>query len=536
MDDATELPDGQHAWPPPVVGATVTDASVQPWSKNAPRPDVVDRPIDPTHAPSWAPPTHQSAAPVAPTVAKRRRRWPWAVGIATVVAALLVGAIAVAGRKKSTPTATPASEDSAAGELKWDPRIVDLATFVEQSRGLKFKRAVELRLLDDDDWRASTSRGGTTMDFDIAEALGLFPQGFDARLAANVAQGSAYSAFTNGGATVNVHGTTLDPFTRAQVVHGLTHALDTQHSDALTPRVSRGSTREARIDYMIFEGNASLVENAWIATLPVGDQVMVLNSLVDNAAGRNVNAAPELLVEWMLPDRLGDEFVHAVGQVGPLERDRLFSNPPQHDAAAFDPSRYAEAAPATINELISGEPGDGPGADAANPRESAGAWLWFLTLASVEQPSLVRAAMSAYQNDVTLVSSVEGGFCVDALVVPRPIGAEALADAFEKWAEADPGHRTMSRRSTGSLRVHSCSTDRPVNPAALGLHLSELEIRNSLAASIMHVHLAPSLRSAVCLAEQAVVKRGLFTVRNAIEPPDQGRIASLLEGLDSCHA
>jgi hypothetical protein len=533
MTDATEPPGGQQAWPPPVVGAPATVSSAQPWSRDAPRPDVVDRPSS-APATAWAPPMQQTTAPIMAITGKKRPRWPWVVGIAAIAVALLIGAVALAGRKTSQQTTSPASTGPETGELKWDPRIADLAAFVEKSRGLTFKRPVALRLLDDDAWRSSTSRGGTTVNFDIAEALGLFPQGFDARSAANVAQGSAYSAFTEGGTTVNVHGTTLDPFTRAQVVHGLTHALDSQHADTLDHQGSRPSPREARIDYVIFEGDASLVENEWIASLPSDQRTQALDRLEEIEAERNVNASSALLVEWMLPDLLGDEFVHAVAEAGPEERNRLFSNPPQHDAAAFDPSRYTDPIPSPVTETMSGEPGDAPTTAGADPTDGVGSWLWFLTLASVEQPSAVRAAMSAYQADVAVVSRVQDSVCVDAIVVPTPNGADALGAAFEKWAAVDPAHRKTSQRPSGSVRVNSCSTDRPVNPEAVDVHLREFASRNSLAASLVHFRLAPNLRSAVCLAEQAVVRRGFFTVDKALDPPDQPRLATLVEGLDNC--
>jgi hypothetical protein len=533
MDDATEPHGGPQAWPPPVLGATAVDSSAQPWSKNAPRPDVVDRPSIDAPKPSWAAPVQTSAAPIVSVSAKRRARWPWVVGLSVLAIALLIGGIAVAAKKRTTAQpAEPGQTDSPGGVLKWDPRLVDLADFVEKSRGLKFTQPVALKLLDDEAWRVSTSRSGITMDLTMAEALGLFPRDSDIRATAAEAQDSAYSAFTEGGTTVSVHGTTLDPFTRAQVVHGLTHALDTQHNFELSPRISRGASWETRIDYVVFEGNASLVENEWIAALPPADRESAEDRLAEIDAGRNSNAPSELLVEWMLPDLLGDEFVHAVTEAGPDERNKLFTDPPHQDAALFDPSRYADAAPSTITETISGEPGQTT--DVSVSGESAGAWLWFLTLASVEQPSLVRAAMAAYQSDIAAVTRVSDHLCLDAVVVPTPNGSDALAAAFETWAALDPAHRRATRRSSGSVRVNVCSTERPVNPDALRLHLDELATRNALAASIKHFQLAPNLRVAVCLAEQAVVRRGAFTVDRALNPPDQTKITALVDGLDSC--
>jgi hypothetical protein len=125
----------------------------------------------------------------------------------------------------------------------------------------------------------------------------------------------------------------------------------------------------------------------------------------ERAGERNANASSALLVEWMLPDQVGEP---------------------------------------------------GAASTAGDPTEGVGSWLWFLTPASVEQPPAVRSAMSAYQSDVAVTSGAQDGVCVVAVVVPTPNGADALGAAFEKWAAVDPAHRKTAQRSSGAVRVNSC--------------------------------------------------------------------------------
>jgi hypothetical protein len=455
-----------------------------------------------------------------------------------VLIGLIAAGVAASRKSRSESSANSAnSADSANKPIIWDPRIVDLATFVETHRGLTFKQPVELQLLDDAEWSSQTERRSSpTMNTAVAEALGLFPQGFDGDGARSRATQAAYSGYTNGGTSIGVHGTQLDAFTRSQVVHALTHAVVSQNSAIVSSSNGFRSTfPQQRIDYAVFEGDASRVENEWVASLPTSERNEVRARLVAIAGANDRNAPSEFLIEWMLPDVLGDELVHAVSQVGPDERNRLYRDPPQDDAGVFDPSRLRDTAPPLITEDIQVDEGF---TEATDGSLSVGSWLWFLSLASIDSPAVVRAAMSAYQNDSVRVQRSKSSVCLKAIVVPTSAGAAALGTAFERWSSIDTAHRTVTRRPDGTVAVRSCSTERPIGTDLIANHVREFAARNELAAALLEARIETDLRRAVCVAEQTLSARGVSAVEAIVSPevgsPLSPDLVVLVSGSGAC--
>jgi hypothetical protein len=512
------------------------------WSRDAVRSEPDTTPAAWGAPAAWAPPALSIASVnhgVSVAAPRRRRRWPWIVGGAiALVGLLVVGGVAAARKTQSSDTAN--SPTKSVKPTDWDPRIVDLATFVEQHRGLRFKQPVTLDLLDDEAWASDTARSSSpTMNTAAAEALGLFAQGFDGDGARLRATQAAYSGFTSGGESIGVHGTVLDAFTRSQVVHALTHAVVTQNRATVSniDGAFRSAAAQQRIDYAVFEGDASRVENEWVASLPTNERNEVRARLAAIDAAKNASAPAEFLVEWMLPDLLGDEFVHAISQLGPDERNRLYREPPQDDAGMFDPSRYRDPAPPVITEELEVDEGF---AEVAAGTRSVGRWLWFLSLAWADWPAAVRAAMSGYQNDTAIVMRSKSSVCLKAIVVPTSTGVTALVAAFQRWALGDP-ERTVTLRADGSILVRSCSTDRLSSSVLLdrlAVNVRELSARNQLAAALLEARIETDLRRAVCVAEQTLVTRGAAAVEAAVSPevgpPLQSELVALVAGSPAC--
>jgi hypothetical protein len=514
------------------------------WSRDAVRSES-DVPPATWGAPAaWAPPSLPVASQIAAAapVPRRRRRWPWVVGGAIALVGLLtVGGVAAARKSRSSEGSANSSPKSVK-PTDWDPRIADLAMFVEQRRGLKFAKPVELRLLDDEAWSNDTERSSSaTMNTAVAEALGLFPQGLDGDGARNRATTAAYSGFTSGGTSIGVHGTQLDAFTRSQVVHALTHAVVAQNRALVSnDGAFRSASSQQRIDYAVLEGDASRVENEWVASLPAAERAEVKTRLAAIDAANDRNAPPEFLIEWMLPDLFGDEFVHAISQLGPDERNRLYREPPEQDAGMFDPSRYRDPAPPIIAEEVEVDEGF---TEVAEGSRSVGSWLWFLSLASGDSPAVVRAAMSGYQNDTAIVMRSKSSVCLKAIVVPTGTGMSALAAAFGEWTKSDPTQREATRRSDGSIIVRSCSTDRLSSSVVrdrIALHVRELSARNELAGALLEARIETDLRRAVCVAEQTLLSRGTAaveaTVSPEVGPPLQPELVALVAGSPPCAA
>ncbi|HYT40274.1 MAG TPA: hypothetical protein VEN99_12220, partial [Acidimicrobiia bacterium] len=164
---------------------------------------------------------------------------------------------------------------------QWDPRVLPLVRFVEQTRGLRFRHPVAVQYLSDADFRrevADEPPGPAEAGLDqhdaegAARALGL-PLGRNGLVAAgNTLSGEGITAFYDDGTErVDVRGTDLTVGRRATIVHELTHALQDQHFDISREDSYPSDDRNGAFDAVV-EGDAVRLEDAYVGSLPQADQ------------------------------------------------------------------------------------------------------------------------------------------------------------------------------------------------------------------------------------------------------------------------
>ena len=381
-----------------------------------------------------------------------RRR---AIGLALVaVLAVAGGGLLWVGRDRSGGPPHP---------KRWDPRILSLVHFVEQSRGLRFRHPVAVEYLSDADFRRTVADENAEPeqqerdDEAAARALGL-PVGKNGLAAAgSTLSGEGITAYYDDGTgRVDVRGTDLDVERRATIVHELTHALQDQHFDISRQGSYRSDDRNAAFEAVV-EGDAVRVEDAYVESLSKSDQDAydAEQAVGDAAYDAGIKDVPDWLSATTdFPYSVGESFTRAVAAAGGRAAvDRALRTPPPAVAEIMQPARYRQGdRPRTVPAPAA------PAGDRVVKRNDLGALKWLLLLAERIPPADALRAADAWGGDAYLAYEDAGRLCVRAdFEGAAPSGDDLMAAALTVWARAMPpaSGAAVTHRS-GVVELASC--------------------------------------------------------------------------------
>lgn len=374
----------------------------------------------------------------------------------------LVMSMAVAG---AGVAAAFAYEEGPSYPRAWDPRVADLADFVEDERDLRFEHPVYVDFLDDAAFdELVTTDASTLADQDredaqrfvgIYRALGLLSGDVDLVQALNdTNQAGILALYEFESKRVRVRGTEINAETRLTIVHELTHALQDQHFDLdriLEQEESGLATLRA-----VTEGDANRVAGAYAETLSEGDQAelaKLANSGIEDFAVGTADVPDVLVAFGSAPYLLGQAFVElVVGAGGLAGLDDAIRRPPTSDEHLLDPFRYLED-----DEPIAVDPAELNDGDQAFETATFGALAWYLMLAERIDPAVALTAADGWGGDVYSAFERDGRTCVAIRFAgDRPSDADELSAALEQWVAAVPdGHSSVSN-DAGLVRVDAC--------------------------------------------------------------------------------
>ena len=382
-----------------------------------------------------------------------------ALGI--VAAGLLVlGAIAVA-----TGTFGDTGPDH---PDEWDPRVADLATFVEGERGLPFDHPVHVDFLTPADYSAETTEddGGVAddereeLDRYAAElrALGVASGELDLFAAFNqVADGGTLAFYDPTDQRVRVRGTEMTVGLAVTIVHELTHVLQDQHFDLERLYASDLDSGASAAFRGLAEGDALRIEEAYTADeLTEAERMTYDEEYAGELADSQLATAdvpPFLSATFSAPYALGQPFVTMlVGRGGNGGVDDAFESPPDTEEHLFDPTSFlAEEAPIDDLELGFAEDDDllddGP----------MGATSWYLFLAERIDPKVAFEATLGWGGDRFAAVERDGGICVRAVFAGDTADdEEEMAAALEEWVGSIPGDGAEIDEVDGHPVLESC--------------------------------------------------------------------------------
>jgi hypothetical protein len=348
----------------------------------------------------------------------------------------------------------------------WDPRVADLAAFVEDERGLSFEHPVHVDFLSEDAFRDDL----TTPEDDLTDedreyiehatgllrALGLVEGDVDLFSVTNELYGGGVAGlYDYETERISVRGDELTPMIRSTLVHELTHVLQDQHFDL--DRDFGDDDEAASAFQAIVEGDADRIELAYEADLPE-DEVEALadeEAAAAEEAEGDLDAVPDFLVaSFGAPYALGDAFLTMYVETDGEEAiDDLFdADRTVSMEHLFDPWTFSdgdEVVDVAIPDLDDGEEltDDGP----------FGLLGWYFMLASRLDTHEALAAVDGWGGDAYVSFERDGQACVriDYVGDSRQQTGQ-MHRALRDWVDSMPdGTASVEERGDG-LRFESC--------------------------------------------------------------------------------
>lgn len=463
----------------PTSVPALTPPAAPPYARPAWPPSPVAAGAPPYARPAW-PPSPVAAGDVIPAPRPTRRRWPLAVlAVVLLGAAAGGGALAVGKLGKSD---YPKS---------WDPRVKDLAAFVERERGLPFSHPVRVDFLSDAEFRRQATEHEDLTAEQKAEverseatlrAVGLLHGDVDlVEIGEELVGDGTVGQYRFEDERISVRGETLDDERRATLVHELTHALQDQNFNIGDVEPENSGAELAFT--AVVEADADEVEEAWVATLSDDARNALQDAQHDTAGDADFKGVPDVFIEFMsFPYAFGPGLLHAViADAGQAGRNELFTRPPVSEEQVILPSAYlndeavkkvATPALAAGETMIKDSDGD------------FGMVSLLVVLAERIDYSVAWKSVQGWAGDSVVAFERGDDTCVRIDVVfDEAPQAEQFESAFAEWAKGYPATYSHADRTA---RLESCDPGTERAGRAEG-HVSGIEglsIRGSLMASL----------------------------------------------------
>jgi hypothetical protein len=477
--------------------------------------------------PPWPAPTIEPVVPDRPSraaLAPRPSRRGWGIAAAVVVVALLVVGVIVAVNVR-TGDDHPSS---------WDPRVADLAQFVERTKGSDFEHPVTVTYLDEAgfkdrlrmDEEVSEEEAQQLEDTEaVLRALGLHAGEGSMFDQANTLTTEGVAAFYDPDAEEIVipEGAATSPSQRATLVHELTHVLQ----DQLGQLADDGADSEAAAGrHALIEGEAEHVKEAWIERLDEEQRVQLDEE--DAATGEEVTAeladvSTAMLSLFAAPYVLGSPMVDAIDAAGRVED--AFDDPPNSSADVLDPNRWL--APADV--IAVADPILAGGEEAIGPSDALGAHMLYLVLAAALAPPDALAVADGWGGDrMQPYRNVDGATCVRVDIVGIDGQAtQRIGEAIDTWAASRPGDAASSTRRDDQIQLDACddgSDGEPLSDEAAALP----SLRASLVPLLIDAGVAAA--DAICISVElvATVPYDLL-IADEVPAEDEQRVSDAMD-------
>ncbi len=402
--------------------------------------------------------------------------------------------------------------ESDPGPLRWDARVLPLVDVVQRERGLRFKHAVPVTFLADQDFEKQLASSADQSEDDkkqLAEfvgqlrALDLVQGDVDLRAAYDDLTGSSIvGLYQPDEQQVLVRGTDLTPFVRTTLVHELTHVLQDQYFDLAKLQDAAPGGDTTALDALV-EGDATRVEEAYRATLSTADQATYDKELTAGLAGveGRTSNVPAVLSDFLsFPYVFGPVLLDALtGKGGNTEVDRAFRHPPTSEAQVLDPLGY----PYNRDPVDVADPTLPAGAVAFGDPGPFGQVFLFEVLGSRLGYATALSAVRGWRGDASRGYRQGTTVCTAAdITMADGAAAARLASASRAWAAAVQGPTVTVAGTTVFLR--SCdpgTAGKPPttkHPTAFEVLVARQQVVHELAGH------GANLRVSACVADAMV--------------------------------
>lgn len=433
-------------------------------------------PLQPPLLPPPPPPLQPLPPPPLPPAGQPPSRALAALGV-TIAGLLLVAAIAVVSR-------TTANDDPP-HPARWDPRVIDLVTFVEKQRDLRFRHAVYVDFLTAKQYTKVTTSDATEVGKEDRASLDRYAGELRAL---GVASGkldlfAAYNAVSDAGtlafydptdARVKVRGTELTVGLRATLVHELTHALQDQHFDLGRLYDDELDSSAATSFRALIEGDALRVEQAYTSDALTDAERTTYDAeyaaQLETSASSTSSVPPYVSATFSIPYLLGQPFVVMLAnRGGNAAVDRAFRSPPQTEEAIFDPVSYLRREATKKVDLHLPKRLD------VTDGGTFGSPSLYLVLAERIAPKVALDATLGWAGDAYASFERDGAVCMRAAFAGETARDEReLRAALRDWVAALPGGKAKVMDIDGHPGLEACDPGPGVDMALTGRDESAL--------------------------------------------------------------
>jgi hypothetical protein len=421
-------------------------------------------PYPPAPPPAWQPPAWQPAPygyglPPQPPTPKPKHPGALVVAIVGSVALFLVG-LGVAG----WVTFGRSSGPSHPGD--WDPRVDDIAQFVQTERGVLFDHPVYVDFLADDEFTAdvTTSRADLSdedrqaldQSASLLRALGLAQGDIDLLDKQNQLSGEGTAAYYDPESErVRVRGTDLTPEVRVTLAHELTHALQDQFVDLDKVESTLDADDVSRFRAVV-EGDATNVEDAYAEKeLTDSEYDQYLDQRKQSSDSADFSGIPPAMVAFFeAPYAIGPSFDRIVKEVrGSRGLNDTLRDPPVSDLQLLDPQVYLDDTSPENVDLA-----DQPSGREILDEGEFGTLEWYIVLASRIDPKQALHAVDGWAGDRYVSYQGSSGSCVEARFRGKTAAAtDQMRGALDDWlAFSRPGEADVSDVDERTLQFTSC--------------------------------------------------------------------------------
>jgi hypothetical protein len=451
---------------------------------------------------------------------------------------------------------------------KWEPEVVPLARFVENTRGGRFRKAVPIVFESDKVYKKHFASDGETPDKQVLEdmlgelrALGVVSGDLDLVKSGETlgAEGTA-GFYSSEDHRIHVKGDRRDLKTvtlRTTLVHELTHAYDDQHFDLNfgedPDKDSKATSGEEFGRTAVVEGSAQTVESEYVGSLSDADREKYIASF-DDAAEKDPGRAkldelPPVFTELFgLPYELGPRYLNglrlargAKGYGGAI--DQAFRSAPVTEEQVLKPQATSEA---VRLEKVAAPKVRAP--EVAIKQDPSDADFGQVSLAIVLAPHVgtdeAIAAVDGWSGDaVTRYRPRKGGpSCIRvAVAFDSAAGAERFSRDAALWAAAIPGASVSPVAGSDRIaQLDACDPGAkgPAVKAASPTVTEALDLRIDIVSSFIESGVAAP--GAQCVVDAAVARVGTTHLQELNERGDDpGAVAEIqsvfVPAAQQCH-
>jgi hypothetical protein len=457
-----------------------------------------------------------------------------AIAIIASVAIFVVGVGVVAW-------ATLARDDGPSHPDDWDPRVDEIAQFVQTERGVLFEHPVQVDFLSEEEFKADVTASEDELtdedreELDQAEslfrALGLVEGEFDLFDEQNQLTGEGTLAYYDPETErIRVKGTEMTPALRVTLAHELTHALQDQFVDIDEVREDLSSDDASRYRAVV-EGDASNVGDVYAGNeLTTEEYQQYVDESSDTSDVDIDDVPPALVAFFQAPYAIGpafDQIVKAKG--GSSALNELLRDPPTTDRQLLDPRAYFDDTSATDVDT----PPIPEGGQAIDDGEF-GALEWYVVMASRIDPVQALDVIDNWAGDSYASYEQGGKVCVSSRYAALDqAGAVEVEAAFDAWiANGMAENARLTTVDDRTFELVACDSGTEVSTTSAEVGVQDLlglpAMRLGLMADAMD-SLDDDLELSWCAADGVVhvIPRDRLTATE-LSPEDQAEVTRVM--------